>query len=194
LLATVHVAREGQHLAEWLSAYGIDRFPTRGAARVAAFVGEESDPLRGQEHEIDDRRVRTYTPGGKSPCWPAASPAISWYARTTSKALLPDVETCGRALGDRPVLILLDELVLYMARAFALRGDRPRSRVNSQWATFFQTLFSIAAQRPQTAVILTLPSEQDANRKLTGELKHFIPAVLETSMSWRRPPHDKPAI
>ena len=49
------------------------------------------------------------------------------------------------ALGD-PVLILLDELVLYMARAFALRDDHPRSKVNSQWATFFQTLFSIEAQ------------------------------------------------
>jgi predicted AAA+ superfamily ATPase len=85
-----------------------------------------------------------------------------------------------QALGDQPVLILLDELVLYMARAFALREDHPRSKVNSQWPTFFQTLFSIAAQRPHTAVILTLPSEQDANRKLTGELKQFIPTVLET--------------
>jgi len=52
--------------------------------------------------------------------------------------------------------------------------------VNSQWATFFQTLFSVAAQRPTTAVILTLPSEQDANRRLTGLLKQFIPTVLET--------------
>ena len=52
--------------------------------------------------------------------------------------------------------------------------------MNSQWATFFQTLFGIAAQRPQTAVILTLPSEQDANRRLTGELKQFIPTVLDT--------------
>jgi predicted AAA+ superfamily ATPase len=77
-------------------------------------------------------------------------------------------------------LILLDELVLYTARAFALREDHPRSRVNSQWATFFPTLFSIAAQRPKTAVILTLPSEQDANRRLTGELKQFIPTVLDT--------------
>ncbi|MGH8071767.1 MAG: hypothetical protein ACRERE_42340 [Candidatus Entotheonellia bacterium] len=29
-------------------------------------------------------------------------------------------------------MILLDELVLYMARAFALREDHPRSKVNSQ--------------------------------------------------------------
>ena len=56
-----------------------------------------------------------------------------------------------------------------MARAFALREDQARSKVNSQWATFLQTLFSIAARRPRTVVILTLPSEQDANRKLTGD-------------------------
>jgi len=67
-----------------------------------------------------------------------------------------------------------------MARAFALREEQARSKVNSQWATFLQTLFSIAARRPRTVVILTLPSEQDANRKLTGELKQFIPTVLET--------------
>ena len=84
------------------------------------------------------------------------------------------------AAGEQPVLVLIDELVLYMARAFALREDQARSKVNSQWATFLQTLFSIAARRPRTVVILTLPSEQDANRKLTGELKQFIPTVLET--------------
>ena len=42
-----------------------------------------------------------------------------------------------------------------MARAFALREDQARSKVNSQWATFLQTLFSIAARRPRTVVILT---------------------------------------
>ena len=52
--------------------------------------------------------------------------------------------------------------------------------MNSQWPTFLQTLFSIADQRPKTVVILTLPTEQDANRKLTGELKQHIPTVLET--------------
>lgn len=67
-----------------------------------------------------------------------------------------------------------------MARAFALPEDRLRGKVNSQWATFLQTLFKIAARRPKTVVILTLPSEQDANRKLTGELKQFISAALET--------------
>src|SRR4029450_4061003 len=83
-------------------------------------------------------------------------------------------------LGEQPILVLIDELVLYMARAFALREDQARSKVNSQWASVLQPRFSLAARRPRTVVILTLPSEQDANRKLTGELKQFIPTVLET--------------
>jgi hypothetical protein len=49
-----------------------------------------------------------------------------------------------------------------MARAFAIKEDQPRSRVNSQWPVFLQTQFKLAAQRPRTVVILTLPSEQDA--------------------------------
>jgi hypothetical protein len=93
--------------------------------------------------------------------------------------LAPARSTFEEALGDRPMLILMDKLILYMARAFALQ-EHVRSRVNSQWATFLQTLFSVAARRPQTAVIFTLPSEQDANRTPTGELKQFIPTVLET--------------
>jgi predicted AAA+ superfamily ATPase len=44
LIATIHMAREGERLATRASDYGIDRFPQRGMARVAAFVGEESDP------------------------------------------------------------------------------------------------------------------------------------------------------
>ena len=180
LIAAVHVAREGEHLSERLADYGINRFPTRGAARVAAFVGEESDPLRGQEHEIDGQRIRTYTPWGQIALLAGGLVGYAQVRENDEQGVVPGRGDLREALGDQPVLILLDELVLYMARAFALPENHPRSKVNSQWPTFFQTLFSIAAQRPHTAVILTLPSEQDANRKLTGELKQFIPTVLET--------------
>jgi predicted AAA+ superfamily ATPase len=180
LIATVHVAREGERLAERLLDYHIERFPEPGATRVAAFVGEESDPLRGQEHEVDGQRLRTYTPWGHIALLAGGLAGYEKVRENDEQGVAPGRGELRQALGDGPVLILLDELVLYMARAFALREDHPRSKVNSQWATFFQTLFSIAAQRPQTAVILTLPSEQDANRRLTGELKQFIPTVLDT--------------
>jgi hypothetical protein len=67
LIATVHVAREGQRLADQLADYGITRFPKPGIARAAAFVGEESDPLRGQEHEARDSACAPTPPGGNLP-------------------------------------------------------------------------------------------------------------------------------
>ena len=180
LIAAVHVAREGDQLATQLADYRIAQFPGQGEVRVAAFVGEESDPLSGNEHRVDGQRLRTYTPWGQLALLAGGLEGYERVRENDLQGVAPARGMLEAALGDQPVLVMIDELVLYMARAFALREDQARSKVNSQWATFLQTLFSIAARRPRTVVILTLPSEQDANRKLTGELKQFIPTVLET--------------
>jgi hypothetical protein len=180
LIAAVHAAREGVRLAELLAEYAIERFPERGEVRIAAFVGEESDPLSGHAHEIEGQACRTYTPWGQIALLAGGMAGYDIIRENDLRGSAPDRGDFQRSLGDHPVLIVLDELVLYMARAFALPDDHRRSKVNSQWATFLQTLFSVAARRPRTAVLLTLPSEQDANRRLTGELKQFIPTVLET--------------
>jgi len=180
LIAAVHVAREGDRLADRLNAFRINRFPKPDTVKVAAFVGEESDPLSGNEHLVEGKKIRTYTPWGQIAALVGGPRGYEDVRANDEQGVAPSREALEHALGDHPVLIVVDELVLYMARAFALKEDQPRSRVNSQWPTFLQTLFKLAAQRPRTVVILTLPSEQDANRKLTGELKQHIPTVLET--------------
>lgn len=180
LIATVHVAREGERLTDQLTGFHINRFPAPDTVKVAAFVGEESDPLSGNEHTIDGKKIRTYTPWGQIAALVGGVAGYKEVQANDEQGVAPSREALERAFGDHPVLIVIDELVLYMARAFAIREDQPRSRVNSQWPTFLQTLFKLASQRPRTVVILTLPSEQDANRKLTGELKQHIPTVLET--------------
>jgi len=180
LIATVHAARFGEQLAGLLGSYRIDRFPRAEDVRVAAFVGEESDPLAGNEHLIDEQRIRTYTPWGQICLLAGGIAGYELIRENDIQGVAPARGTLEQALGDKAVLILLDELVLYMARSFALPEDHPRHKVNSQWPTFFQTLFSIASRRPRTSVIVTLPSEQDANRRLTGELKQYVPTILET--------------
>jgi hypothetical protein len=62
---------------------------------------------------------------------------------------VPSRSDLSHALGDKPVLILIDELVLYMARCAALPQDHPRSKINAQWNTFLQTLFSVGRSRFQ---------------------------------------------
>jgi len=179
LIATVHVAREGKRLAAILNEYGINRLPGPGQTRIAAFVGENSDPYSGTEHEVAGQRIRTFTPWGQIALMAGG---LAGYARVKGNDLdgvVPGRDALEEALGDGPVLILLDEFVLFMARCLALPEGHPRKHLASQWPTFFQTILSLAAHRPQTVLILTLPSEQDANRSLTGELKGVLPAVLD---------------
>ena len=180
LIALVHVGREGQNLAPLIPDYGVTRFPAPGETRIAAFVGDVADPLVGIECVWKGYKQRVYTPWGQIAFLAAGPAGYDAIKENDQAGVAPSRPALRAALGDGPVLILLDELVLYMARAVALPETSPRQKVNSQWPTFLQTLFGLAAARPRTALVFTLPSEQDANRKLVGELKQHLYTVLET--------------
>src|SRR3954451_15940900 len=120
LIATVHAAREGERLADRLHDFRISRFPAPDAVKVAAFVGEESDPLSGNEHVVDGRKIRTYTPWGQIAALAGGVRGYEAVRANDEQGVAPTREALEAALGDHPALIVIDELVLYMARAFAL--------------------------------------------------------------------------
>ena len=163
-----------------LSTYGVKRLPKAGEARIAAFVGEESDPLNGKEITVDDRCVRTFTPWGQIALLAGGPAGYERIKASDLAGIVPDRAELKEAMSTGPLLIVIDELILYMARAFALPPEHQRSRLNSQWSTFFQVLFGIAAGRPNTVLLLTLPSEKDANRIFVGEMKPRLTAAWET--------------
>lgn len=180
LIACVHVARHGQELTDQLTSYDIRDYPAPGSVRIAAFVGESSSPLEGVELTVDGQTVRTFTPWGQLALMAGGLAGYQRIRGSDEAGIAPERGDLEQAFGDGPLLILLDELVLYMARCFAMSAGHPRSKINSQWTVFLQTLSSIAAQRPQTTVVLTLPTEKDANARFTGELKQHVSAALET--------------
>jgi hypothetical protein len=180
LIAAVHVAKHGERVADMASSFGIRRFPDPANTRVAAFVGENSDPLSGNKQTIDGQSVTTYTPWGQIALMAGGMAGYDIIKENDIQGVAPSSDALEKALGDGAALILIDELILYMARSMALTEDHPRAKINSQWPTFLQTLFSVAEHRPKTAVVLTLPSEQDANRRLTGAFKQHMAAVHET--------------
>lgn len=179
LIGATHLAKHGAELASSLEDWGIRSLPAPGVTRVAAFVGENSDPLRGVKLTVDDQQVVTYTPWGQIALMAGGTTGYAEVKDNDITGIAPSREALEKSLGEGPRLILIDELVLYMAKCAALPEDQQRWQINSQWPTFFQTLFSVAARRSGTVVILTLPSEKDANRRLTSELKQHLPTVLE---------------
>src|SRR4051794_11026584 len=112
LIAAVHVAREGEQLADQLSDFRIARFPAPGTVKVAAFVGEESDPLSGNEHLIDGKKLRTYTPWGQIAALVGGSAGYEKVRANDEQGVAPAREALEAALGDHPTLIVIDELVL----------------------------------------------------------------------------------
>lgn len=180
LIACVHVGRHGAQIADSLSGYEIRRYPEPGSVRIAAFVGENSSPLEGVELEVDGQSVRTFTPWGQLALMAGGLQGYERIKESDLVGVAPTREDLESSFGDGPLLILIDELVLYMARCFAMPADHARGKINSQWPTFLQTLSSIASQRPQTAVLLTFPTEKDANARFTGELKQHVAEALDT--------------
>ncbi len=179
LIGATHLAKHGSELASDLADWGIRSFPVPGDTKVAAFVGENSDPLRGVTLAIDGQQAVAFTPWGQIALMAGGMAGYEEVKEHDVAGIAPSREALEKSLGSGPRLILIDELVLYMAKCAALPEDQQRRQINGQWPTFFQTLFSVAARRPGTVVILTLPSERDANRRLTSELKQHLPSILE---------------
>ena len=180
LIACVHIALNGHRLVEVVGEFDIRRLPEPGTVRVAAFVGENASPLEGIELSVEGQTIRTYTPWGQLALMAGGLTGYELVRENDLTGVAPTRDTLERAFGEGPLLILLDELVLYMARCYAMPPDHPRGKINSQWTVFLQTLSTVASQRPKTAVLLTLPSEKDANARFTGDLKQYIAEALDT--------------
>ncbi|MBC7323892.1 MAG: DUF499 domain-containing protein, partial [Moorella sp. (in: Bacteria)] len=180
IIAAVHVARKGAGLADFLTEYGVERLPAPGLVGVAAFVGDQADPVSGIRHGTGEQTIRTYTPWGEIAYQLGGVEGYRLIQENDVQGIAPSRQALADICGERPALIVLDELVLYFARVLALREDHPRRNVVRQMPIFLQTLFTFAAKdRSNAAVIFTLPSEQDANRYVTAELKQVIPQLLE---------------
>ena len=93
---------------------------------MAAFVGEESDPLSGNELTVGGKKIRTYTPWGQIAALVGGVAGYKEVQANDEQGVAPAREALERAFGDHPVLIVIDELVLYMAPG--LRPERRPAR------------------------------------------------------------------
>ena len=93
LIACVHAARASSQVRSLLQDYRIRSFPDPDATRIAAFVGEESDPLNGAEVTVDGETARTYTPWGQIALMGAAASDTSGSKRTICRAACPPART-----------------------------------------------------------------------------------------------------
>ena len=112
LIALVHTARGMKGVANPAEFIDPDLIPS-GEVRIAAFDGENADPANGRR--MGDG-VLAYTPWGEIAYALAGQQGYERVRRSDEQGIAPGAETIAELFGDRPALILLDELSIYLRK------------------------------------------------------------------------------
>ena len=136
-------------------------------AKIAVFDGQNADIANG--HSVGDG-IRAHTPWGEIAYRLAGKMG---YKRVNDNGTgsAPGADTLKELLGDGPVLILLDELAVYLRKAERHRG------AGKQFTAFLTGLIKAVNETANAALVYTLAAGQegdaysDENRRIMDELK-----------------------
>ena len=165
LIALLHASRSPS--PDVVSEFVDTKLLPKEHVRIVVFDGQNADISNG--HEIGDG-IRAHTPWGEIAYGLAGT---AGYARVDDSiySSSPGADTIKELLGDKPVLVLLDELAVYLRNA----GDN--ERVRKRFVVFLTALIKAVEGSPQAALVYTLAAGGDGdayadeNRYILGELE-----------------------
>ncbi|HSN78644.1 MAG TPA: DUF499 domain-containing protein [Anaerolineae bacterium] len=174
-----HLARSGPAGARW---FGVPQIleraglPSVPEAKIAVFVGMRFDPRGG-----DDGTPRRETPWEEIAWQLAGAPGVLLMQDAARGSGAPGGDTIGRLfkLVDRPVLVLMDEVMSYISRYRA-------SGLGGQMYNFIHTLSEEARSHKDVVVAVSIPVSEaemtaedwDDYRRLMKMLDRLAKPVL----------------
>ncbi len=151
LIALVHAARGMKGVANPAEFLDPSLIPSEDV-KVAAFDGENADPANGRRMGND---VLAYTPWGELAYALAGVEGYERVRKSDEEGIAPGAETLSELFGDRPALILLDELSIY------LRKVRNRPGARDQLTAFLTSLFKAVESSARGTLVYTLAVGKD---------------------------------
>lgn len=145
LIALAHVAAAGRSVPNIAEFVDPAILPS-GKVRVAAFDGENADPVNGRA--MGDG-VRAFTPWGELAYALAGKKGYESVRKSDEERRAPGAETVRDLFGGQPTIILLDELSIYLRKVYG-RDDA------SQLTPFLTVLFKAVESSPGAALVFTL--------------------------------------
>ena len=154
------------HLAENITntAMGTDLVPPAGRPAKVRVIGIDAEgggyPVFARHEGMEARSLAAelfYLLGGAS--------ALKAMGSANQTAASPDIEAIKAVLPNEPLLILLDELVLYM--------DKLTEQELGNFIGFLRALMTVVVSRPQTVLVVTDPAQQPANARQTAALNQL---------------------
>ena len=145
LIALSHLARGAAgvpNIAEFLS----PGLLPRSVVRVAAFDGENADPVNGRRMGAG---VRAYTPWGELAYALNGIEGYESVRRSDEERIAPGADTLRALFGGQPTVVLLDELSVYLRKVHG----RDEAR---QLTPFLTGLFKAIESSPGAALVFTL--------------------------------------
>lgn len=175
LIALYHAAR-GEPAAATI--VGDVPLPLPGTVGVAAVVGTDLDPTHGVRHHD----VTTYTLWGELAYQLGGRTAYLLVEESDHRTkTAPGRVTLEQLVGERPVLILLDELARYLVVAEAVPSPTGKGTLADQTIAFLHALLEFAAARRNVLVVLTMASSTDAFAEGTERLREALSVIARSA-------------
>lgn len=149
-----HLAKAGSGANEWRGVQNIladARVASVPKAETAVFVGTEFDSLKGRGG--DDGTPLRKTPWGEIAWQLAREKGFAAVAAHDASGTAPAGDVIRLMLPDRPVLILLDELMNYVSR-------NRKSGLAAQLYTFLHSLGEEARARDNVVLAVSIPASE----------------------------------
>ena len=151
LIALTHAAR-GMNGVSGVEEFVDPSLLPEGNVRIAAFDGENADPANGRA--MGDG-VLAHTPWGEIAYALAGKDGYARVRNSDESRIAPGAETLRELFGGEPVLILLDELSVYLRKVCNLDD------AYDQLTAFLTSLFKAVEGAPNAALVYTLAIGKD---------------------------------
>ena len=176
LIACAHLAYRGADLNALVAdAQVVDPkyLPQPGSVSVVGIAGDELSVVLSQGEQ-----VVPYTLWAELAKQIGGDDMVDQVRAEAFTAAAPGEAFFDRVLGGRKVLIMVDELAQYAARAEAAHPG-----MGEQIAAFFMALFNYARNHEGIAIVVTLASSTDAFAGQTKTLAKLLQAVAGNEVS-----------
>ncbi len=160
------------------------RLPQKGEVDVAGVVGSDLDPSTGLSHPTDN--ITTYTLWGELAYQLGGRAGYALAETGDRNKVAPGTALFEKIIGDRPTLIMIDEIARHMRAAVGVPTATGKSNLAEQTTAFLMSLMEFAASQKQVVLVLTMASEADAFAQETAELRNALAESLKVSARQER--------
>lgn len=173
LIALFH-AVSGRVAPRHLQAYLDDDWslPQVGQIDVTGVVGSDLDPTIGIFHAEDN--VKTYTLWGELAYQLGKGAGYALARESDQNKVAPGTGLFEQIVGDRPTLIMIDEIARHLRAAVATPTASGKSNLAEQTVAFLMSLIEFVASQKQVVLVLTMASQEDAFAQETGDLREAL--------------------